>query len=68
MDNEIIFIDKAGLEDLITFQGAGFEIIDGYYQNEGRNNNINHVINDLYDLRKKLKQIKIVPKWLLNYL
>ena len=55
MDNEIIYIDKAGLEDLITFQGAEFEIIDGYYHNEGRNNKINHVIKDLYDLRKKLK-------------
>ena len=31
MDNEMIYIDKAGLEYLITFQGAGFEIIDGYY-------------------------------------
>ena len=58
MDNEIIYIDKAGLEDLITFQGAEFEIFDGYYYNEGRTNKINHVIKDLYDLRKKLKKIK----------
>ena len=31
MDNEIIYIDKVGLEDLITFHKAEFEIIDGYY-------------------------------------
>ena len=44
MDNEIIYIDKVGLEDLITFHDAEFEIIDGYYFNEGRNNKINNVI------------------------
>ena len=53
MDNELIYIDKVGLEDLITFHDAEFEIIDGYYFNEGRNNNINQVIKYLYDLRKK---------------
>ena len=30
MENEIIYIDKVGLEDLITFHQAEFEIIDGY--------------------------------------
>ena len=28
-DNEIIYIGKAGLEDLITFHDAQFEITDG---------------------------------------
>ena len=28
---EIVYVDKAGLEDLITFQGAEFEITDDYY-------------------------------------
>ena len=68
MENEIIYIDKVGLEEIITYHEAEFEIIDGYYYNEGRNNKINHVIKDLCDLRKKLKNIKILPKWLLNYL
>jgi len=70
MQNEIIYIDKVGLEDLITFHDAEFEIIDGYYFNEGRNNKINHVIKDLYDLRKKLKKDKnpaqMVIKLLMN--
>ena len=58
MSNEIIYIDKVGLEDLITFHEAEFEILDGYYFNEGRNNTINKVIKSLYDKRLKLKQDK----------
>ena len=58
MSNEIIYIDKVGLEDLITFHEAEFEILDGYYFNEGRNNTINKVIQSLYDKRLKLKQDK----------
>ena len=58
MDNGITHIGKIGLEELIEYQKAECEVIDGYYYNEGRNNTINHVIKDLYDLRKKLKQDK----------
>ena len=58
MSNEIIYIDKVGLEDLITFHEAEFEILDGYYFNEGRNNTINNVIKSLYDKRLTLKQEK----------
>ena len=54
MDNGIIYIDKVGLEEIITYREAEFEIIDGYYYNKGRNNTINNVITDLYDLRKNL--------------
>ena len=42
-----LYIDKVGLEGLITFHEAEFEIIDGYYYDQGRNNTINHVIGDL---------------------
>ena len=58
MDNEIVCIGKVVLEELIEYHKAEFEIIDGYYYNVGRNNTINHVIKDFYDLRKKLKQYK----------
>ena len=30
MENEIIYADKAGLEDLITFHETSFGISDGY--------------------------------------
>ena len=51
MDNEIIYTDKVGLEDIITYHEAEFGIIDGYYYDQGRNNTMNHVIEDLYNLR-----------------
>ena len=46
MSNEIIYIDKVGLEDLITFHDAEFEILDGYHFNEGRNDTINIFLSD----------------------
>ena len=55
MGNEIMYIDKTGLEDLIEFQKAEFNITDGYYFNEGGNAIINHVIEDSYNLRLKSK-------------
>ena len=56
--NWIICIDKAGLEDLITFHEAEFEIIDGCYFDSGRSNKINDIIKNLYDLRLHLKSDK----------
>ena len=70
MDNEIIHIGKIGLGEIIEYHKAGFGITDGYYCDEGRNDTINHVIKDLYNLRKKLKQYKnpahMVIKLLMN--
>ena len=43
MDNGITYTHKVGLEDIITFHEAEFEIIDGSYYDQGRNNTINHV-------------------------
>ena len=51
MSNGIIYIDKVGLEDLITFHDAEFEILDGYYFNEGRNDTINKIILKNYMIR-----------------
>ena len=56
MDNEITYIDKTNLWDLLEFQRASFEVIDGYFLNAGRNEIINHVIEDLYDSKLKLKK------------
>ena len=58
MGNGIIYIDKVGLEELITYHEAEFEIIDGNCYSEGRNNTINNVVNDLYDLRKEFETRK----------
>jgi hypothetical protein len=56
----IIYIDKTGLEDLIKFQNVEFEIIKGYYFNEGFNNKINEVIKFIFDKRLQLKKEKNV--------
>ena len=70
MDNGNIYICKVGLAEIITYHEAEFEIVDGYYYDPGRNNTINHVIGDLYNLRLKLQQDKhpaqIVIKLLMN--
>ena len=46
---------KFGLDNLITFHEAGFEITDGYHWNQGRNNKTDNIIKDLYGLRFNLK-------------
>ena len=70
MDNGIIYIDKGCLEEIITYHEAEFEIIDGYYHDQGIYNIIHHVIEELYNLRLKLKQdnnpAPIVIKLLMN--
>jgi hypothetical protein len=70
MVNETIYIDKTSLEDLLKFQSVEFEVIDGYYFNEGRNDQIKITIKHLYDLRKRLKKDKnpaqVVIKLLMN--
>lgn len=58
MENDIVYIDKVGLEYLIAFHEAEFEIIGGYCYNSGRNNNMNNVIKNLHDLRLKLRNDK----------
>ena len=58
MEHEIMYIGKVGLEEMIEYHIAEFEIIDGYYYGQGRNNQINHVIEDLYNPRKKLTKDK----------
>ena len=40
-----VYIDKTGLEDAITFQEIEFEILDGYYFNEGHNNTTKQLLD-----------------------
>ena len=56
VENEITYIDKVGLEEMIEYHIAEFGITDGSYYDQGRNNIINHVIEDLFILRKKLNK------------
>ena len=65
-----LYVDKISLEDLIEFQKVEFDIIRGYYYDEGRNDNLKIVINELFNERIKKKQegnqIQEVYKLLLN--
>ena len=67
---ENIFVDKIALEDLIEFQGLKFEIIRGYYFDEGFNTTINEKICYLFEERKKQKALKnpieLVYKLIMN--
>ena len=56
----IVYIDKTGLEDLINFQNVEFEIVKGYYFDEGFNTKINQVIKTIFDKRLQLKKEKNV--------
>lgn len=58
LEGKIIFIDKTALEDFIKFQGVEFEVIRGYYFDEGFNNKINDVILYIFNERLKKKKEK----------
>jgi len=66
----VMYIDKIALEDFIKYQGATFDIIDGYYYNGKRNDNIIEVIRKAFDERLKKKSeknaIEVVYKLLMN--
>ena len=68
MENEIAYVDKVGLEELITFHEAEFETLDGYYFNSVGDDKINDVIKDFYDPRKKLKRNKNPAQMLIRLL
>lgn len=58
MINAECYADKTTLQDWVEFHKITFDIIEGYYYNQGRNNKINEVIKNIYDERKKYKKLK----------
>lgn len=60
---KIFKVNKYKLENAIEFQKIDFEIIDGYFYNEGRSKNLNKEVKNLYDKREKMKkEIKRLEK------
>jgi hypothetical protein len=51
-----IIVDKVSLEDLIQFQNVEFDVIRGYYFDEGFNTQIKTSINFLFNERLRLKK------------
>ena len=70
MENKKLYVDKISLEDLIEFHKIEFEVIRGYYYDEGRNDKLSQIIKNLFDERLKKKKegnkIEKVYKLLLN--
>jgi len=58
-DNDLTgvhYVDKITLEDYIKYQNIEFDIIKGYYFNEGFNNNVIKTISYLFEERQKKKK------------
>lgn len=53
-----IYVCKFDLEDLIKFHKIEFDIIDGYYYNQGRNNKLKEVIDFVFNERLEMKKVK----------
>lgn len=70
MIGEIMYRDKVSIEDMINFQQVEFDILEGYYFNEGRSNLIGKEVNNLYNARKvyKIKKnpLQVCIKLILN--
>ena len=70
LEGKNLYIDKVALEDLIKFQKVEFDIIRGYYFDEGFNTNIKSVIEKIFNERKNLKKqgnpAEVVYKLIMN--
>jgi hypothetical protein len=53
-----IKVDKIMLEDLEVFHNIQYQVIRGYYFNDGHNNTINNVIEEIFNKRVELKRQK----------
>lgn len=66
----IYHLDKTSLEDAMIFQKLDFDIICGYYYDNGHNNKINSVIRHLFNTRVEAKKaenpIQEIYKLLMN--
>ena len=67
---EELFVDRWTLEDLVKFSKVTYEIIQGYYFNEGRNEKVNDLVqkmfNDRLAYKKEANPLEVVLKQLLN--
>lgn len=70
MKGRLIYVDRYTLEDLIKFQNIKFEIIRGYYFDEGFNIIVKSVIREIFNNRLKMKKdgnpAEIIYKLIMN--
>ncbi len=55
---ETFYVDKIALEDIIEFQGVEYQVVQGYYYNNGLNTKIKETIEFMFQERLKLKKQK----------
>lgn len=53
--DKICFLDNTGLEDAVTVQDVKFEVIDGYYFDQGFNKQIKEQIEVIFNKRLEAK-------------
>lgn len=58
LEGKVVFVDKWTLNDLVQFSQIEYEIIQGYYYDEGRNPKINDAMRDLFNMRLRYKSEK----------
>jgi hypothetical protein len=58
LENKKFIVDKITLEELINYQDINFNIIRGYYFNDGFNTKIKECIFYLFNKRVELKKLK----------
>ena len=70
LEGKTITVDRFTLEDLVKFSNIEYEILQGYYFNEGRNARVNDVITNLFNMRLKYKKegnpLQLVIKLVMN--
>ena len=70
MEGEVVYLGKTALEDAIKYQNIEYEIINGYYFNEGFNTSINSIITEIFERRATLKRegnpAELIFKLLMN--
>ena len=71
MEGRYVFLDKYGLEDAIEFQDIDFDIVEGFYFDEGFNTKIKDQIQVIFSKRLEAKKagndaLQLVYKLLMN--
>ena len=70
MVGQVVYMDNIALTDLVRFQDAEYEFINGYYYDEGFNDTICSVIREIFEERLKYKKqgnpLQLVFKELMN--
>jgi hypothetical protein len=56
MEGQVVYLGKTALEDAIKYHNIEYEIINGYYFNEGFNSSINTIITEIFQRRATLKR------------